>query len=85
MLGLFLLGFWFRRVSPMAAFAGTVVGVVVIAWMALSPMLPDSWAGWRSPFHSFLTIVFGTGTILVVGVAISLFAPRRVAGQPTSG
>jgi solute:Na+ symporter, SSS family len=80
MLGLFLLGFIGRRVSSFAALGGTIAGVAVIVWMTFSPMLP-TWAdGWRSPFHPLLTIVFGTGTLLVVGLLLSLAVPRRTEG-----
>lgn len=77
-LGLFLLGFLSRRATNLAAAIGVAVGVTIILWMSLSPKagpwLSDSL---RSPFHSFLIIVFGTAAILLVGlVATSLFKPR---------
>jgi SSS family solute:Na+ symporter len=48
-----------------------ILGVLVVFWMSLSPRLGDEWAGWRSPFHSFMVIVIGTLTILLVGLLIS--------------
>jgi SSS family solute:Na+ symporter len=70
MLGLFLLGFFSRRVGNRAAQAGVGTGVLLILWMTLSPRSVAWPAAWRSPFHDFLTIVFGTLAVLVVGLAI---------------
>lgn len=68
MLGLFLLGFLFRRADGRAGLIGVIAGAVVILWMTLSSRwlwLPD-WG--RSPFHGFLVSVSGTATVLRVGV-----------------
>jgi SSS family solute:Na+ symporter len=72
-LGLFLLGFISRRANSRAALCGVIAGVLVILWMTLSPAWSGIPAGIRSPFHSFLVIVFGTATILLVGLAIGSF------------
>ncbi|WP_425503841.1 sodium:solute symporter [Actomonas aquatica] len=76
-LGLFLLGLMSRLASRAAGIAGVAVGVVVILWMTLSP----KWAAWpdalRSPFHSFLIIVFGTAAILVTGFLATTLSARR--------
>lgn len=78
MLGLFLLGFLSRRAHARAAIAGVAVGVVVILWMSLSPKWGGALAAWRSPFHSFLTIVFGTAALLLTGLLVtSLVKPGR--------
>ncbi len=78
MLGLFLLGFLSRRTTSRAALAAVLTGVVVILWMSLSP----NWTGWlvvlRSPFHSFLIIVFGTAAILFVGFMATTLLKVRV-------
>jgi solute:Na+ symporter, SSS family len=69
MLGLFLLGYISRKVNNIAAITGVIVGVLVIGWMSLSPILFKS-AGllkYASPFHNYLSIVFGTTAIFVVG------------------
>jgi hypothetical protein len=66
-LGLFLLGMFARRAGNVAALAGTAVGVLIILWMSLSPDWKGPLAAYKSPFHSFLTIVFGTAAILLVG------------------
>ena len=61
MLGLFLLGMTSRRAGRGAAAAATVVGVALIIWL--------TWLTWfeANPLHSYMTIVVGTTTILVVG------------------
>lgn len=82
MLGLFLLGFLSRRAGTRAGLAGVITGVVVILWMSLSPGWTGALAGWRSPFHGFLTIVFGTAAILLVGMMVTTFVPRRAVGRP---
>lgn len=84
MLGLFLLGLISKRARNADAALGVVVGVLVILWMTLSTKAgwPAALAAWKSPFHSFLTIVFGTASILVVGLAL---ARLRSAGHRPAG
>lgn len=80
MLGLFLLGFWSRRAGSRAALAGVSAGVLLLLWMTLSPKwtgLPDAW---RSPFHGYLTIVFGTSTIVLLGLLLTTVIPRGSTG-----
>ena len=71
MLGLFLLGMLSKRAGNAAAAAGVSAGVAVILWMTLSP----KWAALppllRSPFHPYLIIVFGTLTVLGVGLVVA--------------
>lgn len=71
-LGLFLLGYLSRKARKPAAVLGVAAGVLVILWMSLSPRWSGALAAWRSPFHSFLTIVFGTAAILLVGLLTTL-------------
>jgi SSS family solute:Na+ symporter len=71
MLGLFLLGQIARKAKNAAAVTGVIVGLGVICWMSLSPRLEGPLAQYRSPFHSFLVIVIGTLTILLVGLLVS--------------
>jgi SSS family solute:Na+ symporter len=73
-LGLFLLGLMSCRVNNATALAATTAGVLVIAWMSLSPteVWPASMRGLRSPFHGFLVTVLGTLTILLVGTALAV-------------
>jgi len=82
MLGLFLLGFLSPRAGRTAALIAVPVGVVVILWMSLSPRWDGALLAWRSPFHSFLTVVFGTAALLVTGlIATSLLkGPRKTEG-----
>lgn len=84
-LGLFLLGFLSRRTSSFSAMIGVVVGVMLILWMTFSPktsILPEAW---RSSFHNFLIIVFGTLAILLVGLIVSAFRPKpAVSATPSS-
>jgi SSS family solute:Na+ symporter len=78
-LGLFLLGFLSRRATSRAALAGVCAGFVLILWMTLSPkgwLFPESM---HSTFHTFLTIVFGTATILLVGLLVTACLPRRAS------
>jgi SSS family solute:Na+ symporter len=69
MLGLFLLGFLAPKVKNTAAIIGVVAGVLVIGWMSLSPVIftTEEMVKYASPFHSYLSIVFGTMAIFIVG------------------
>jgi SSS family solute:Na+ symporter len=73
MLGLFLLGYFSKRVNNLSAITGVILGVIVIGWMSLSPIFFKSpeLQKYESPFHSYLTIVFGTLTIFIIGFLIS--------------
>ncbi|MBN2580466.1 MAG: sodium:solute symporter [Pirellulales bacterium] len=70
MLGLFLLGLISRRAGNPAALTGVILGILVIAWMSLSPQWTGPWAGLRSPFHHLMVAVVGTLTILLAGLLI---------------
>ena len=86
MLGLFLLGLLSRRAGSRAGAVGVAVGVLVILWMTLSPKWEGPLAPFRSPFHNFLTIVFGTLAILLIGFALAgrLDSRRRSAQGPST-
>jgi len=75
MLGLFLLGFVSKRPRNAAAVAGAVAGLLVIAWMTVSPRA-EALAAIRSPFHDFLIVVFGTATIMLVGFFATRLLPK---------
>jgi solute:Na+ symporter, SSS family len=71
MLGLFLLGLIGRHARNPEAVIGVILGVLVIVWMTFSPAWTGPLARYRSPFHSFLVVVGGTLTILLVGLLLS--------------
>ncbi|TWT34863.1 sodium:solute symporter [Blastopirellula retiformator] len=77
MLGLFLLGILSRQARNASAILAVTTGVAVILWMTLSQttIWPTELDGVKSPFDSFLVIVFGTLSILLVGFLLTqLFA-----------
>ncbi|MCP3973593.1 MAG: sodium:solute symporter, partial [bacterium] len=80
MLGLFLLGLISRRARNPAAILGVMIGVLVIVWMSLSPQWTGPLEPLRCPFHSFMTIVIGTLTILLVGLLASRIPSRGGQG-----
>ena len=70
MLGLFLLSLVCRKPNRVAAIIAVVLGLCVIAWMSL-PVF-------KSPIHTYLTIVFGTTTIFLVGFVLTkLIKPKK--------
>jgi len=77
MLGLLLLGYFSKKATNMAAAIGVILGLTVIFWMSLSPLLfTGSLVAFKSPFHSYLTIVFGTMTIFFSGFLVTLAISR---------
>ena len=74
MLGLFLLGFMAPKIKSTAAVIGVVAGVLVIGWMSLSSVAPEgSWlSAIASPFHSYLSIVFGTLALFITGFVVGV-------------
>ncbi len=68
MLGLFLLGYLSRMVKNIHALIGVVAGLILITWMTFSG---------QTQFHSYLTIVFGTIIIFVVGFILSFLVFRK--------
>ncbi len=80
MLGLFLLAFMSQKVRRVDAAIGLIAGVVVIIWMSLSPLYfnSENLLTFRSPFHSYLTIVFGTLVIFLLGfLSLMLFSKKK--------
>lgn len=80
MLGLFLLAFLSRKTRRIDAIIGVIAGVLVIVWMSLSPLYftSENLLAFRSPFHSNLTIVFGTLVIFLLGfVSLKFFSKKR--------
>jgi solute:Na+ symporter, SSS family len=73
MLGLFLLGYLSKKVRNIDAILGVITGALLIIWMSLSPVFftNEHLLKFRSPFHSNLTIVFGTLAIILVGFLLT--------------
>ena len=73
MLGLFLLGFFSKTAKNASALIGVATGVVVIGWMSLSPIFftGETIQKYASPFHNYLSIVFGTLAIFFVGFLLT--------------
>ena len=63
MLGLFLLALACKKPGRTASIIAVAVGLAVIAWMSL-PVF-------RCPVHTYLTIVFGTTAIFLVGFVLT--------------
>lgn len=68
MLGLFLLGYLVKKVKSIHAAIGVICGVILISWMSF---------GNNTLFHNYLTIVFGTVLIFLVGFVLSIFAGKQ--------
>ncbi len=89
MLGLFLLGYVSKTARKADAVIGVIIGVLLIIWMSLSPVCftEGKLTAFRSPFHSNLTIVFGTITIFLIGFLINKFfhpqSPKGGTMPPT--
>jgi SSS family solute:Na+ symporter len=80
MLGLFLLGYISKKARNVDALIGVVIGVIVIIWMSITPVFftEGNLTLFRNPFHSNLTIVFGTLTIFLTGFLIArIFTYRK--------
>lgn len=82
-LGLFLLGLVSRTAGPAAGIIGTLIGLLVITWLALPALLAalphprELPPGWANPLHAYLTIVVGTLTIFFVGLCTALLLPTK--------
>jgi SSS family solute:Na+ symporter len=87
LLGLFMLGRFCSGVQSLHAAIGVMCGIVVITWMFCSRMSwwPEQLSFFVSPFHEFLTIVFGTLTVIIVGVVASRVLPRFRRATPEAG
>jgi len=79
MIGLFLLGYISKRTGNPEAIIGVITGVLIIIWMSLSPLVftEGKSLAFRSPFHTNLTIVFGTMTIFLVGFLLTKFVKKK--------
>ncbi|HEX2968742.1 MAG TPA: sodium:solute symporter [Bacteroidales bacterium] len=78
MLGLFLLGYFSKKANNKAAITGVIAGMLVISWMSLSPVLfKGDLQRFASPFHSYLTIVFGTSVIFITGFLAGVLIKKK--------
>jgi SSS family solute:Na+ symporter len=78
MLGIFLLGYFSRKANNLSAIIGVSAGVIVIGWMSLSPIFfKGELIKFASPFHSYLSIVFGTAAIFIVGFFTGILIHRK--------
>ncbi|MCG8650661.1 MAG: sodium:solute symporter, partial [Pirellulales bacterium] len=75
MLGLFLLGMISRRAKNAHAAVAVLAGLLLILWLSLSSseIWPASWSRLANPMHSFMTIVLGTSSIVIIGVVLSFW------------
>lgn len=80
MLGLFLLSLVCNKVKQAHSVTAVIVGLMVIAWMSLSPFINEGqpFYEFRSPLHTYLTIVFGTTAIFLVGFVLTKLFNKRV-------
>ena len=80
MLGLFLLGVVCRNVKRVHAVVAVILGLLVIAWMSLSPLINEGspFYCFRSSLHTYLTIVFGTVVIFLTGFLLTKFAKKTI-------
>ncbi|WP_258104702.1 sodium:solute symporter [Marinoscillum sp. MHG1-6] len=74
MLGLFLLGYFSKKAQNFQAAIAVCVGLLVILWMSLSPMIftDGPMEYFKNPFHVNLTIVVGTTAIFLVGILLTV-------------
>jgi SSS family solute:Na+ symporter len=81
MLGLFLLGYLSKSVRNIDAVIGVIIGALLIIWMSLSPIYftEGNLLAFRSPFHSNLTIVFGTLAISLTGFLLAKLFSKKTA------
>jgi solute:Na+ symporter, SSS family len=68
-LGLFLLSAFTQIKNVKATVLGVISGLIIIILMTLSNFFPNVLPFWNQ-FHPYLTIVFGTTTIFIVGFAL---------------
>jgi SSS family solute:Na+ symporter len=83
MLGLFLLGLISRKARNPHAIISVIVGALLILWLSLSKtgLWPDRISGWANPLHSFMTIILGTSSIVLLGALVGHFADKRTGSS----
>lgn len=83
MLGLFLLSLVCHKTRRGNIIAAVVAGLITIAWMSLSPFINEGspFYKFHSPLHTYLTIVFGTTVIFLVGFVLTKITENRVKSK----
>ena len=79
MLGIFLLAAFAPKVTRKGAISGVIAGLLIIAYMSISPLIKNQSGeivSWASPFHNYLTIVFGTMAVFLIGF-FSIFLLKK--------
>jgi len=78
-LGLFLLGAFTKAKNVVGAIVGVLIGLSIIVWLSLSTIFlgPDALG---NQFHTYLTIVFGTSAIFIVGFLFGLLHNDKSKG-----
>ncbi|MDN3594870.1 sodium:solute symporter [Zunongwangia endophytica] len=78
-LGLFLLGFFGKKIKQLEAGIAVTIGILVIAWMGLTPVFLKSgeWLSFKNPLHTNLTIVVGTLVIFLFGFLLNMLLHRK--------
>lgn len=79
MLGLFLLALVCRKVRKPVAVLSVVLGLLVIAWMSLSPLINEGspFYVFRSSLHTYLTVVLGTTVIFGTGFILTSLSGKN--------
>lgn len=72
-IGLFLLGLFIQRVQSWQALVAVAASVTSILWATFARGLPEGWAWLECTWHARMIGVIGTITLLVAGVALSLW------------
>lgn len=82
MLGIFLLALVVKNARKWITVCAVLCGLIVIAWMSLTPLINEGEPFYelRSDFHTYLTIVFGTTVIFLVGFLLTLLVPKKQKG-----
>lgn len=85
-LGLFLLGFFCKRVKEPEAAIGMTAGILVVAWMSLTPLFikEGPLLSFKNPLHTNLTIVVGTIVIFLTGFLLSFIFNRKTKNNRLS-
>lgn len=79
MLGLFLLGYFSKRIKNIDAAIAVSLGCLAICWVSLSPIYftQGSWISFKSTLNTNLAIVVGTTTIFLSGFLVHSILHRN--------